>query len=486
MGYDSESLKATPGYFSVTLANLIKAEMTAANRTALYKFYFPQASNASDLAVYGPAFSVDLTDLPGTRKQAGAVVDLKTGRIAGNGTFSPSFGIGTYTSFFCMDFQGAKLRDAGVWKNNKAGVAPAVRVVPDGVNGNGGTPLPAGAWVRFNPGKNGTSISVRVGLSFISERQACENAEREVPDFNFDRVLNENIAAWKQKLSPIEVDGFGLSTDLQKTFWSGIYRNFISPQDYTGENPLWKSKEPYYDSYYCIWDSYRSVHQLLTLMDPYSQTLMVRSLIDIYRHEGYLPDCRMSLCKGFTQGGSNADTLLVDSWLKGVEDGVDWETGYEAMIKDAEVEPANWGVEGRGGLDSWRALGYIPQDDFDPIGSGAFTRSISRTVEYAYNDYCIGIMANMTGRRHDYEKYTKNSHNWKNLWHSTKESFVRGVDTGFVGFLQPKSFNGTWEHQDPIVCSHELNFDGCYLNPTGSETYEGSPWLYSLYVPGKY
>lgn len=127
--------------------------------------------------------------------------------------------------------------------------------------------------------------------------------------------------------------------DLQTIFWSGVYRAMISPQDYTGENPLWESDEPYYDSYYCIWDSFRSIHPFLTLVDPHSQTLMIRSLIDIYRHEGYLPDCRMTLSKGYTQGGSNADIVLVESYLKGIIEGVDWDTGYEALIKDAEVEP---------------------------------------------------------------------------------------------------------------------------------------------------
>lgn len=73
-------------------------------------------------------------------------------------------------------------------------------------------------------------------------------------------------------------------------------------------------------------------------MDPQSQTLMVRSLIDIYRHEGWLPDCRMSLCKGFTQGGSNADVVLADAYVKGLTEGIDWATGYEAVVKDAEGE----------------------------------------------------------------------------------------------------------------------------------------------------
>lgn len=124
----------------------------------------------------------------------------------------------------------------------------------------------------------------------------------------------------------------------------------------------------------------------------------------------------MSLCKGFTQGGSNADVILVDSYLKNITQNVDWETGYEALIKDAEVEPLNWAVEGRGGLTSWKTLGYIPTDDFDPYGVGPFTRSISRTVEYAYNDYVIALMAKRLGKTSDYEKYLERSKNWSNMF----------------------------------------------------------------------
>ena len=80
-------------------------------------------------------------------------------------------------------------------------------------------------------------------------------------------------------------------------------------------------------------------------------------------HEGWLPDCRMSLCKGFTQGGSNADNILADVYIKGITEGIDWDLGYEAVVKDAEVEPYDWSSEGRGGLDSWKALGYIPVQD---------------------------------------------------------------------------------------------------------------------------
>lgn len=206
---------------------------------------------------------------------------------------------------------------------------------------------------------------------------------------------------------------------------------------------------------------------------------MVRTLVDVYRHLGYLPDCRMSLCKGQTQGGSNADVLLVESYLKEVP-GIDWETAYEALIKDAEVQPDNWLVEGRGSLDSWKNLDYIAKDDC--TGEGLCTRSISRNVEYAYDDYCIAQIAKELGHTADHEKYTKRSRNWINLFREDQESFINGTDTGFTGFMQPRLLNGSWDYQDPIFCSPLLHPDKCFLNPDGHETYETSAWLYTLSV----
>lgn len=222
-----------------------------------------------------------------------------------------------------------------------------------------------------------------------------------------------------------------------------------------------------------IWDSYRIVHPLITVLDPQSQARMIRTLIDVYRHEGYLPDCRMSLCKGWTQGGSNADVLLVDSFVKGLTDGIDWDTGYEALIKDAEDEPPDWKFEGRGQIAEYQSLGYVPM-------APSYSRSISRTIEYAYNDFCIAEMAKNTGRHDDYEKYAARSRNWRNMYRRDQKSEVNGKDTGFEGFFQPRYANGSWGHQDPLACSALLDFNGCYLGPNGLETYEGSSWLYSL------
>lgn len=231
-------------------------------------------------------------------------------------------------------------------------------------------------------------------------------------------------------------------------------------------------------SLHSIWDSFRSMHPLLTLVDPLSQSRMIRSLVDIYRNEGYLPDCRMSLCKGFTQGGSNADIVITDAYLKGIPD-VNWTTAYQALVKDAEVEPSDWSVEGRGNLHSWHNLGYVATDDADPNTSGFFARSISRTVEYAYDDFCIATMANETDQPDDYTKYIDRAQNWKNMFKDDQTSSINGTDTGFVGFLQPKYDNGSWGSQDPIICSPLLDFGSCYLG-SNYETYEGSVWLYTL------
>lgn len=475
------SVEAHPGYFGLTLNSSIKAEMTVTSHTALYRFTFP--ATPLDGSPLSPIILAELIDLPKSRMNASMSVDGKNGRISGSGTFQPSFGIGQYDLHFCADFKGAEIRDTGVFVDVRAGSGiSTVSVTPDGVN-NSPQLLPAGAWTRFHAPDN-LAILARVGVSFISVDQACSNGEKEVPDFDFNGTLNAAEDAWRDKLEAINIEAGGASAEMQTVLWSGIYRSMISPQDYTGENPLWNSDEPYYDSYYCIWDSFRSIHPFITLVDPDSQARMLRSLIDIYRHEGKLPDCRMSFCKGFTQGGSNADIVLAESYLKNVTGGIDWATAYEAVVSDAEDEPFIWSVEGRGGLQNWKSLGYVPTDDFDPHGVGPHTRSISRTVEYAYNDFCIAEMARGMGKAADAEKYFARSNNWKNMYKADQVSYINATNTGFVGFLQPRYINQTFGYQDPIFCSPLLNFTACYLNPNGHETYEGSAWLYTFFVPG--
>ena len=117
-------------------------------------------------------------------------------------------------------------------------------------------------------------------------------------------------------------------------------------------------------------------------------------------------------------------------------------------MKDAEVEPYDWSNEGRGGLQSWHSLNYIPVQDFDHIGFGTMTRSISRTLEYSYNDFCVSQLGKTYGPGNE-TKYLQRSENWKNLFKPNQTSYLLDSDTntGFTGFFQPKFLNETWGYQ---------------------------------------
>ena len=476
--FDNSSVVATPGYFKVTLNSGVTADMTVTQHTSLFRFQFPATDAAGNAS--SPLILMDLTDLSDSRQDNGTVsVDADTGRITGNARFQPSFGSGTYVAYFCADFSGATVRDNGIFVNSRASTDVKDLTISRSINGY---PLPGGAFVRFTD--PGDGILARVGMSFISSDQACSNAESEIPSFDFNATHTAAETAWRNKISPIVVSRTGVADSVLTNFYSGIYRTMVNPQNYTGENPLWQSTEPYYDSFYCIWDLFRSQMPFMIVLDPGFVAEAVRSLIDTYVHEGWLPDCRMSLCKGFTQGGSNADNVLGDAYVKGITAGIDWELGYEAVVNDAENEPYDWSNEGRGGLDSWKALNYIPVQDFDYKGFGTMTRSVSRTLEYSYNDFVISAIANgLGGKEADVAKYTARSENWMNLFKADQTSlFANGTNTGFEGFFQPKFLNETWGFQDPLECSNIDNNPNsvCSLQNDAAETFESSIWEYSL------
>ena len=243
--YVNDSVVATPGYFSIQLSTGITVDMTTAHRTSLFRFYFP--ATGPDGNVSNPLILLDLTDLQDSRQDNGTIaVDASTGRMTGGSVFLPSFGSGTYKAYFCADFQGATLRDNGIFVNSRASTDVKDLKISRSINGY---PLPGGAFNRFeSPGTD--PIIVRVGLSFISSDQACSNAESDIPTYDFNATHAAAVDAWRTKLSPIKVSTTGVDPALTTDFYSGIYRTMINPQNYTGENPLWQSSEPYFDSFY--------------------------------------------------------------------------------------------------------------------------------------------------------------------------------------------------------------------------------------------
>ena len=231
---------------------------------------------------------------------------------------------------------------------------------------------------------------------------------------------------------------------------------------------------PYYDDFYAIWDTYRSSHPLITLIAPERQAAIINALLNIYNHDGYMPDGRSGDFNGKTQGGSNADVLIADAFVKGLA-GIDYKLALQAMLKNATVSPGgNEEKEGRGGLTDYNKLGYV---------SESFPRAGTRTVEYAYNDFCIAAVAKGIGDLETYNRFVKQADNWKNLWRDYE-------DHGSKGFIMPKDENGKWD--DSIDCYVTkakiafaptlINYGDCVCWWCGF-LYEGNSWEYSLYVP---
>ncbi|KAF8200506.1 glycosyl hydrolase family 92-domain-containing protein [Mycena galopus ATCC 62051] len=512
---------ASPGYFSVPLDNGVQAEVTVTQHTALHRFTYPPGTEemlllldvTNDLAVrYQGDGRVSVTSFkPSNNGPSGT-------RITGTGRWIPSFGQKTYQVYFCFDAPQPFLH-AKYYSHSQTGYAFRDLELTATEGGEEveafevevGNRAPAGVVLAFAPpasvqqhdgDETQSTLEVRMGVSWTSAAKACAYAEEEVPDISsvgFERVRTDARAAWNSVLSSVEVDSTGVSASTLELFWSSLYRTYLAPTNVTGDNPLWESAgEPYWDSFYCIWDTFRVVHPLYAITAPTAQAEIVRALIDIWRHTGWLPDCRMSMDKGFTQGGSNADSLLGDSFVKGVRGrdreiklrqgqamGIDWHVGLEAMLTDATVM-GDFEVEGRGGINSREKLGYVPVGDKDhPSSPGSNTRSASRLLEYAYNDFDIALVALGLGNTTLAAHYFNKSHDWFNLWNPDAEH------SGFKGFIQPRNADGSWflgPHDTngafrPDHCSPVYGHNDCFGGWGGGEFYEASSWEYSFYVP---
>lgn len=304
-----------------------------------------------------------------------------------------------------------------------------------------------------------------MGVSFISSEQACRNVQSEIAA---GTTLNELEAGVKSVWSD-QVLSKITTTDTDETnlqlLYSSLYHMNIIPTNKTGENPLWSSAEPYYDDIFTFWDTFRCTTALFHVLLPEAYSEFIRSLIDIWKHDGFMPDARSSFFNGAVQGGSNADNVLADAYVKGVRGGIDWNLGYAAMVTDAEVVPPNNNdprdpssstKEGRGAVRDWVERGYI---------TTKYRRSVTRAVEYAANDFGLYQVALGLQREEDAQKYLRRSRNWRNQWNADMKW------NGFTGFLGPMDEDGVFLDQDPVSCG------GCYW---GDDYYQGLPIEYSF------
>jgi predicted alpha-1,2-mannosidase len=451
-GYQSPRAneRASAGFYGVTLSRSgVGAEITTARRTALYRFSYPASSKSNLLFDVAHCLIAGAKYGEGQSITASAIQVLSPTEVTGS--TSVTGGWNKQTNSYTVYFYARTDTPAAAW-----GTWTNDRLQPGSRTAQAGAKTPSGAWLSF-PTRAGQQVQMKIGISFLSAAQARRNAEAEIPNFDFAATQSAAVAAWDKALSTVEVTGE--TPEQTQIFYTALYHTMLMPVDRTGENPLWNSAEPYYDDYYAIWDIFRSSGPLLTLIAPERQTGIVRSLVDIYRHEGWLPDARSGNFNGRTQGGSNAEFMITDAYLKGLT-GIDWETAYAAEVHDAEVSPADHFKEGRGGLDDWHKLGYVSMEGSD--------RSGSVHMEYAANDFEIALLAKGLGKTADYEKYLSRSANWKSLWDS---SFT---ESGFQGFIRPRHRDGSW--LAPFTA-----MDSCSWN--GNTFYEGNSWTYSTFVP---
>ena len=391
------------GYYTCTYENGITTEITASERCAFYRLNY--GINKKGKLLVDVASFLGMDTIPDKRETQQYVDSYVEGdsqnSIQGYSTVRGGWNNGgPYTVYFYL------------WSD-----APYI-------------------YNKVKKSKTGLSVSfaaqkvnLKVGISFVS----IEQAKRNIPSLDFDAQLVNLRKAWNEKLKKIEISG----TDKQKRmFYTGIYHTMLMPVDKSGENPHF-SVTPYYDDYYAIWDTYRTSMPLLTLIDEDRQRDMVNSLLNVYKHDGYMPDARSGNWNGRTQGGSNAEIVIADAFAKGMK-GIDYELALQAMIKDAEVSPTDQDSyfgsvadekHGRGGLKEYNTLGYIPY---------GIDRAGNRTVEYSYDDWCIAQVAKGLKHPELYKKYMKRSGNWRNLWRSDYEW------QGMRGFIMPRDAEGRW------------------------------------------
>jgi predicted alpha-1,2-mannosidase len=442
--------KASAGYYAIKLARYnIGVEITAGRRSAIYRFRYPEGVPANLLFDVGHCLLSNPGHGESQSLTASSIQVVSPSEVVGSTSVTGGWNKqpNTYTVYFAAAVDTPAV-SWGTWAGPK--------MHPGDSSIQGPAKTRAGAWLRFGS-LSGRPVLMKIAISFISIDQARHTLTAEINGFNFAATQAAAVALWDQVLGKIELKG--ATEEQQQAFYTALYHTMFMPTDRTDENPLWQSTEPYYDDYYAIWDIFRTSGPLLTLIAPERQAAIVRSLVDIYRHDGWLPDARSGNYNGRTQGGSNAEFMITDAYLKGLP-GIDWKTALDAEIHDAEVNPDDHFKEGRGGLDDWKALGYVSVEGSD--------RSGSVHMEYAADDFEIALLANGLGDVSAYRKYLARSGNWKNLWDS------QFAADGFQGFIQPRHHDGSWLTPFTVL-------DSCTWG--GKTFYEGNSWTYSFFVP---
>ena len=446
---------AEPGYYKVNLADYgIRAELTATRQAGIQRYTFTRDGQAHILVdtnhCKGQPLDADIqVQSPDTIRgwasyQVYPIVAYGVSKAMDDGTGMDKV---YFVARFSKPFSGF-----GTWTMH------AVQAHQARVQGKG-----IGAYADFNV-RAGESIEVRVGISMISVDQARKNLDAQVGNRAFDEIRHTAKDAWNRVLGRVEVTG----DERAKTrFYTALYHSMMQPSDYTetggryfsaadGKGRVFQAgTHDFYTDDWCIWDTFRTTHPLLTLLDPQVAGDSAWSLVHLYKTGGWLPKCTWN-ATGYSRvmTGNPQFCVLAEAYLKGIKD-IDVQDAWQGMYKGATRDTPNilsktmCGYLDLGTPPEYVKMGYIPAAcDKD--------QAVSLTLELAYADWCAAQLGAALGKK-EARDLQKRSHNWVNVFNPEH------------GMMQQKDKNGHWV----------TPFD-----PTASAGFtEADSWQYTWFVP---
>lgn len=441
---------AKPYYYKVYLAEHdVVTELTPTERAAMFRFTFPESEHSYVV--------VDAFD-----KASSVKIDVANRRITGYSTRNSGGVPDNFRNYFVIEFDKTFTYKAVV--DNKTLIAESTET----------TSAHAGAIIGFAT-KRGETVHARVASSFISEEQALQNL-KELGDDTFDTLVEKGKDAWNDVLGRVEVEGGNL--DQYRTFYSCLYRSLLFPRklyevDASGAivhySPFNGKVLPgymYTDTGF--WDTFRCLFPLLNLIYPSVNKEIQEGLINTYKESGFFPEWASPGHRG-CMVGNNSASVLVDAYMKGVRVD-DVATLYEGLLHATENVHPEISSTGRLGYEYYNRLGYVPYDV-------KINENAARTLEYAYNDWCIYKLAKELKRpKKEINMFAHRAMNYKNLF--DKETLLmrgKNKDGKFMApfsplkwgdaFTEGNSWHYTWSvFHDPQGLINLMGGDDVFVS----------------------
>lgn len=446
-GSEYEDEVASPGYYATRLTKYgILAEATASMRTGLSRFTFPKGESHILLNL-----GEGLTNETGATVRFVNDTEIEGSKLLGTFCYNPT---AVFPVYFVMKLSKAPTK-RGYWKKQRPMTAEAAWDADAGkykIYGSYTREMSGddvGVWFDYETEEN-ESISVKMGISYVSIENARKNMEAEQPGFDFDKVRMAAREMWNKDLSRVEIEGG--SKDERTIFYTGLYHLLIHPnilQDVNGEYPQMESLQVGHTkgnryTVFSLWDTYRNVSTLMTLLYPDRQLDIIRTMIDMYKENGWLPKWELYGRETFTMEGDPSIPYIVDAYMRGLRD-YDVNLAYEAMRKGATT-PGEFNLL-RPDANDYFTRGYVPlREQYD--------NSVSHALEYYIADWNLSNFAQALGKKADAQLFYERSMGYKH-YYSKEFKTLRPLlpDGSFYSPFDPKQ----GENFEPSPGFHEGN-----------------------------